>query len=303
MRAMVISGGGSKGAFAGGVAEYLLNVMRYKYDLFVGTSTGSLLIPHLALDNVLKIKDIFTHVDQCTIFDTYPFKVRIDQEGNRYTRINHFNVLKSFLRRKKTFGGSCNLRKLIEKSFTEEEFSQLKTRNMDICVTVSNLSVNRVEYKYLKDFTYPDFCDWIWASANYVPFMSLVEKNGYEYADGGFGCMVPIETAIEHGATMIDVIVLETEVNERNLLPSKNVLSLLSNLYFYMTERIERQNIRVGKLAAINHNVDLNFYYTPTELTANSLIFEPELMTQWWAMGFEYAACRNVNCNEIRKDD
>lgn len=36
MRAMVISGGGSKGAFAGGVAQYLIEELNYKYDIFFG---------------------------------------------------------------------------------------------------------------------------------------------------------------------------------------------------------------------------------------------------------------------------
>ena len=56
MRAMVISGGGSKGAFAGGVAQYLMQGLDYKYDLFLGTSTGSLLISHLALKKLKKSK-------------------------------------------------------------------------------------------------------------------------------------------------------------------------------------------------------------------------------------------------------
>ncbi|GAA6773297.1 hypothetical protein AAGS39_40560 [Flavobacterium sp. CGRL2] len=54
MRALVISGGGSKGAFAGGVAQYLIEEKRHEYDLFLGTSTGSLLIPHLALGHIKK---------------------------------------------------------------------------------------------------------------------------------------------------------------------------------------------------------------------------------------------------------
>ena len=47
MKALVISGGGSKGAFAGGVAQYLIKDLGYNYDLYLGTSTGSLLVPHL----------------------------------------------------------------------------------------------------------------------------------------------------------------------------------------------------------------------------------------------------------------
>ena len=53
--ALVISGGGSRGAFAGGVAEYLIDQLGYKYDIWVGTSTGSLLLCHLALDKVEKL--------------------------------------------------------------------------------------------------------------------------------------------------------------------------------------------------------------------------------------------------------
>ena len=55
MRALVISGGGSKGAFAGGVAQYLIREKNIKYQLYLGSSTGSLLIPHLALDKGNKI--------------------------------------------------------------------------------------------------------------------------------------------------------------------------------------------------------------------------------------------------------
>ncbi|HSM62892.1 MAG TPA: patatin-like phospholipase family protein, partial [Gillisia sp.] len=68
MRALVISGGGSKGAFAGGVAQYLMEEEGKKYDLFLGTSTGSLLIPHLADGNIKKVYDIYTNVNQRKIF-------------------------------------------------------------------------------------------------------------------------------------------------------------------------------------------------------------------------------------------
>ena len=64
MKALVISGGGSKGAFAGGVAQYLIQEEGRKYDIFVGTSTGSLLISHLALGKLDKIKEIYSNVNQ-----------------------------------------------------------------------------------------------------------------------------------------------------------------------------------------------------------------------------------------------
>ena len=97
MRALVISGGGSKGAFAGGVAQYLLEVKKYQYDLFLGTSTGSLLIPHLALGNIEKIHSIYTNVSMRKIFNISPFIVK-EKNGVDIVTINHFNVLRQFLK-------------------------------------------------------------------------------------------------------------------------------------------------------------------------------------------------------------
>ncbi len=50
-RALVISGGGSKGAFAVGIVKRLLeNYPNLKFDMYVGTSTGSLIVPLLAMN-------------------------------------------------------------------------------------------------------------------------------------------------------------------------------------------------------------------------------------------------------------
>lgn len=300
MRALVISGGGSKGAFAGGVAQYLIDEMKLHYDIFVGTSTGSLLIPHLALNQVDKVKEVYTSVDQHSIFSSCPFIIKKDKFGGSQIAIAHFTVLKNFLKGKKTFGESQNLRKLIEKTLTEAEFETLKASEKEVVVTVSNLSLNQVEYKSINDFNYNDFCDWIWISSNFAPFMSLVKKDGCEYADGGFGSMVPIEEAINRGATTVDVVILETEVTYYNRLPSKNAFTLLTSIHSFMVDRIEKQNIRIGKFVAANKDVIINLYYTPTVLTTNSLIFEKEKMSQWWDRGFHYAKQKNSELNELK---
>lgn len=298
MRALVISGGGSKGAFAGGVAQYLREVEGKDYDLYLGTSTGSLLIPHLALDKTQKIKEVFTSVTQKSIFSSLPFTTK-RVHGQDQISIDHFNVVRNFIKGKKTFGESLNLKKLILDTLNREEFEKLKASHKDIVITVSNLSLNEVEYKSIKDYSYEDFCEWIWISCNYTPFMSLVKKNGCEYADGGLGSMVPIEEAIKRGATHIDAIVLQTEVTYFNRMPSKNVFALIINLFSFMLDRIENQNIRIGKFAAANKDVIINFYYTPTVLTTNSLIFDKIKMENWWESGFSFAKFKNETLNQI----
>ena len=198
MRALVISGGGSKGAFAGGVAQYLMEGLGKDYDMFVGTSTGSLLVSHLALNDIGKLYDIFTNVQQHDIFSVSPFVQR--KKGDReYVSIDFINSLWQFIKRKRTFGESKALKRNIKRNLTLEEFEKIRATKHDVVVTVSNLSKNKVEYKSINDFSYEEFCNWIWISCNYTPFMSLIRKDGCEYADGGLGTMVPIEEAIRRG--------------------------------------------------------------------------------------------------------
>lgn len=297
MRALVISGGGSKGAYAGGVAEHLIRMQQRKYDMFIGSSTGSLLLTHLAVDNIHKLHTVYTNVKQSSIFSLNPFIIR-HKKDREYVTINYLNTIIQFFKNKRTFGESKNLRKLIEKNITRAEFEFAKKNVKDLVITVSNLTKNQVEYKSIHDCSYEDFCDWIWISCNYVPFMSLVNKNDCEYADGGFGSVVPIREAIRRGATEIDAIILESENMEHNKVLGKNPFSLMVNLYGFVIDQIERSNIIEGKLAAVNKNVTLNLYYTPSKLTENSLVFNKKLMTDWWQQGFDYADKKTLEHKE-----
>lgn len=294
MRALVISGGGSKGAYAGGVAEHLIRIQKRNYDIFVGTSTGSLLLPHLAAGKVDKLYKLYTHVNQNSIFSINPFKIK--HKGKReYVSINLINVLRQLARGKRTFGESENLKKLIKHSITQEEFEFVKTNVADLVITVSNLTSNKVEYKSIKTLSYDEFIDWVWISCNYVPFMSLAKRHGCEYADGGFGSIVPIREAINRGATTIDAIILQSENVQPNQELGRNPFSLMMSLFRFMLTQVENGNVIEGDLVAKAQDITLNLYYTPSKLTENSLIFDAKLMSNWWQQGFDYAAEKAAN--------
>ena len=114
-KALVISGGGSKGAFAGGVAQYLMTKENRDYDLFIGTSTGSLMVSHLALGMIDELKHLYTNVNQDAIFSNNPFRIK-KVAGEKVISIRHLNTLWNFLNGRKTFGESKNLRTLIKKN-------------------------------------------------------------------------------------------------------------------------------------------------------------------------------------------
>jgi len=301
-KALVISGGGSKGAFAGGVAQYLMKEENKEYDIYIGTSTGSLMVSHLALGRLIDLKKIYTNVNQKSIFSNNPFKIK-KIAGEKVISIRHLNTLWNFINGRKTFGESKNLRNLIKRKITQEMYTEIREKNKEVVVTVSNLTTNQIEYKSINDCTYADFCDWIWGSCNYVPFMSVLEKDNCQYADGGFGSLVPIREAILRGATEIDAIILETEVTQINRLPAKNPFSLLFDVFDFMLTHVERHNITIGKLAAKNKGIKLNLYYTPTILTTNSLVFDEILMRKWWKSGYQYAKTkREALMSEFRPD-
>lgn len=206
--ALVISGGGSKGAFARGVAEFLCKQGK-EYAYFLGISTGSLLIPLLAIGKVDALKEIFLNVCQKNIFNSNPFIIPTDTHGNCVLKINHFKGLTLFLKGSKTLGESKNLSQLIKQSYSEDDPEKLKKSRKSVIVTVSNHTTYEMEYKSIETTTYADALDWIWASANAPPFMSLLLTNGFEYTDGGFGNVAPIQKAIDLGCCDTGAIVLE----------------------------------------------------------------------------------------------
>ncbi len=298
MRALVISGGGSKGAFAGGVAQYLIEDKKNQYDLFLGTSTGSLLIPHLALGNIEKIHRIYTNVSMKRIFNVNPFHIK-NKNGTNSVTINHLNVIRQFIKGRRTFGESKRLREYIKFNFSIAEFNELKSKAVDIVITVTNISKNEAEYKSINECSYNEFCDWVWISSNYIPFMSLVSKNNSDYGDGGFSSLVPIREAIQRGATEIDVIILETELNTTKMEIGKNPFSLMIDIFRIALNQVEKHDIALGKLIATNKNVKLNLFYTPIRLTDNALIFDKKEMKKWWLQGYEYA----LNKSEIMSEN
>ncbi|CAG5078029.1 patatin-like phospholipase family protein [Parvicella tangerina] len=302
MRALVISGGGSKGAFAGGVAEYLIREEKCEYDLFVGSSTGSLLISHLALGEIGRIKKVFTNVEQKDIFYINPFKIKELDNAEYRVSINHWNTIKSFILKRQTFGDSKNLRNLIRETLTAEDFTQLKEQKKRIVVSVANLTKYQTEFKSNIDYSYTDFIDWIWASANYVPFMSVLNKHGHEFADGGFGSHTPIQAAIDLGAKEVDVIILETEHLDRNFEPTTNAFGSLMRVFGFMTEQIYYDDLMIGKLKSKARNVMIRKFHTPYRLTDFPFVFRPKLMKKWWNEGFEHAKSHNANKTIIQKE-
>jgi predicted patatin/cPLA2 family phospholipase len=288
MRALVISGGASKGAFAGGIAEHLIGDRGIHYDIFCGTSTGSLLVPMLAAGDIARIREMYCNVSQSDIFNKCPFRIRHRKDAFR-VGFNHPVILWQFLRGRKTFGESHALHDLIRQTITPAHFARIHDGPSEVIITVSNFTRNTVEYKYARDYDYDEFCEWIWISANMIPFMSLVVKDGCEYGDGGFGNWIPIQEAINRGAEEIDVIVLNPRHLTQPTRPAHNAIQLLLRGFHFMLYQIGQDDLNVALLESRFTGIKINLIHTPRLLTENSVVFDRDQMRAWWQEGYDYA--------------
>jgi NTE family protein len=72
-----------------------------------------------------------------------------------------------------------------------------------------------------------------------------------------------------------------------------------------MNRQNSNKDVIIAKLVGLKQKININFYYVPTHLTDNPLIFDPEQMSQWWKDGYEFAKtkipeniCQNPTANE-----
>ncbi len=293
MKALVISGGGSKGAFAGGVAEYLTLKQKQHYEIYAGSSVGALVVSQVALHKLKELKIVFESISNKDVFNIFPFRVK-KRRDKVHLAINHINTIKAFIKGSASFGESKNLRKLIQKMLTKNEFETI-LKNTDLIIAVSNLTKHKVEYIEAKQCSYEDFCDWIWASANVAPFMSLLTKNNCQYADGGFGIYLPVLRAIELGATDVDAIILNKQ-DKNNIDFYHNPFQTLMGVFQFMSNQIEIKDLLIGKMKGKQSQIDIRLWFPPVELTQHSIYFDAAQMKKWWQMGYELAKVNRPLC-------
>lgn len=278
-RGLVISGGGSKGAFAGGLAKKLYE-NGHRWDNFYGTSTGALLNTLIAVNDFNTLEKIYTTSTNRTIFNKPP----LNQRG----KINIFRFIWRSLIGRKSIGDADNLLKLLKKTYTYSQNLRVIDENKSICSCVVNYTLGRPEFKYNTKETYENFIKYTYASASVPLAMDLVKINEYEYLDGGVMEHVPLQQAINDGMHEIDVILLRPNYSEINTIwKSKNVINVAMRSFQLMMKEIAETDLILGKLQnKLNKNIKINIYYIPHDLIGNSLVFNPKIMKEWWDSGY-----------------
>jgi NTE family protein len=211
-RALVISGGGSKGAFAVGVLKRLINEYpNLNFDTYVGTSTGALITPLAAIGEFDLLEKLYTSITDDNVIT----------KGNLGDRLTEHSIF-----------DATPLWNLISAYYTDDNYNRLiasgkKIYITTVCLQTSELVVftNEKDAKFSKNYTIQQivnadqFRKVVLASACEPVFMPPIQINkdvaneanpSFQYVDGGVREYAGVQMAIDAQATEIFTILLST---------------------------------------------------------------------------------------------
>ncbi len=207
--ALVISGGGAKGAWAVGALRYLVKEKGEEYDLVVGTSTGALIAPLVALGDIDDLVTYYTSVKDKDIL------------GFRLGRSLALNAIWGIITGKDSVYSTKPLGRMIRKHMSEKRWQRLRTGPNQAWVSVVNMQTGKLSYfgSHQPDMTREKFIDAMLASASIPVFMSqarITGQTGYWFVDGGVKDLIPLGHAIRQGARKVTIIILGPEPGPAN---------------------------------------------------------------------------------------
>lgn len=190
MKAIVLSGGGSKGSYQIGVWR-ALRKLHIKYDIVTGTSVGALNGALMVQNKFHKAIKLWSKINMQLLFgDEATNSTKIKDILNMY-RINFF----------KNGGMDVKiLEDVIDKYIDKDTFYNSK---IDFGLVAVNLSGKKAVQMKKKDIPKDKLTDYLMASASCYPAFQKKDIDGNKFIDGGIFDNMPINLAIDLGADSI----------------------------------------------------------------------------------------------------
>lgn len=203
-RALVLSGGGSRGAYEIG-AWQALTELGVRFDGVYGTSIGALnaaLVAQGDLDRALNVWENITVSQVVNVEDEEDFS--IDRMVVRKRDVIPFLVENA----KYLKMDISPLEQLVRENINE---SRIRASGMDFGVMTVKMPQLQACPMRLQDMERGSIADWIIASASCFPVFPSRNIDGQRYVDGGYYDNLPIDMALEDGAEEIIAVELHPE--------------------------------------------------------------------------------------------
>jgi len=288
-KSLVISGGGSKGAWALGWIDFHVkreNNFLDNFNVFVGTSIGALLATGLAVNKFNEMKDLFLKLKNDDVYSVCPFKIKKKTKMGKYElKINFFNVFfNMYIRNSATIGETTKTINLIKKIYMPEDHEKLINSDKELFITTSNINTGELLYVSPKDFDYETFVKFVFSSTCAAPIMSMVEINGNQFVDGGLIENIPIQKAVEN-ENVDEIVVLNLNPKIKKTVWINSPFKLISQYFDVFLRRGSDDDMMIGVLKANQLNKTLKIYSPSKELTDFPFIFDNDDINEFFRIG------------------
>lgn len=258
--ALVLSGGGAKGAAHIGVLK-VLEKYNVPIDIVIGTSIGSIIggmysigytpdeiektvlnLDFFSLFNNSKDRK-FKNIEEKTMNELYPFTVTIDKNMNLSLPMGFTNGEKVYLQLKDIFAPAETIHDFDKFPIRYRAITTNLNTGQEVVLSSGDLALSAFKSMAIPSFVEP------------------IQDNGSYYVDGGVVNNFPIEEAIKMGADIIiavDISADDTKINQNS-----SVISILDKISTYNGNR----NTKFQKQLA-------NILIVPDVKNRNTLDFE-----------------------------
>lgn len=230
-KALVMSGGGVKGAHTVGALRYLINDLNKQYDIICGVSVGALNAGCLSMYKKQYEKQGFEY-----LFNFWQ-NLTVDKIYKRWFPFGKLHALW-----KQSVYNSQPLIDLIHNNIKLD-----KIRESEKNVAVGAISLTTGHYKLFTEKD-DDFVDGVLASSSFPGGLKPIKIGNELFTDGGVKHITPLKAAIDFGATEVDMILcspqMDTDIYDEN----GNTISLVLRSISLMTDQIVEADLQIAQM-------------------------------------------------------
>lgn len=280
--ALVISGGGCKGAFAVGVLKYIYtNINNLDFDIFCGTSTGALILPLAVINDIPTLATVYSNSFTKDIIQQRPI-TKAAKDGYLYN--------------------SDPLKKLVEKTITQNVFDDIMTSGKIFCISTVCLQSGKITY-FTNSATLQSIDDYevirieanerrklinaVRASAHQPVFMKPVRIGNSQYVDGGVREYLPLRAALDCGADKVYNIILAAESEIVSAKTYTDLIGVTKRTIDLFSEDVSVNDYKIAKL--LDPGKILDWIRPDEKLAENGLDFDPDNMRASMDKGYKKA--------------
>ncbi|MBO1304853.1 patatin-like phospholipase family protein [Enterococcus sp. 669A] len=263
--ALVLGGGGARGAYQIGVWKAMLE-NKLPFQWVAGCSVGALNGALIAQGDLKAAETLWQEISTDKVLE-----ISFD-DLERADFSDHVHQLRQFVFEAIQQKGlsTAPLRKLLESHLDADKL----TKSVPLYVVATRIPTFQEVVVKLNEQTQSRMLPWLLASSAFFPLMSIESIDEHFYVDGGYRNNVPVDVALKQGASEVIVVDVHGPGIDKAVKVPSNVARIqlastwdLGEMLLFESDR-SQANIQLGYLEmqrCLGKNQGQRYFFEPTE--------------------------------------